>query len=198
MFIAYFLQLLPVALSHGGRLSRKCSNDFKEMYQELFQPPEHCLIWTNSLGSSDPRHSSGHLLQLQPCKRIIGIMIYCPKKISEKLYQRAFEWVLFRKAVLGTGDFRGILYDDFHIHKFSCFCIKNEIRADSRNIWVLDSVGHQMEVASAEGSPPGCRTLVSSKQFIVNMLTGQVACWWECEVCAQMLALSVLWENTAG
>ena len=78
--------------------------------------------------------------------------------------------------MLGLGDFRGILYDDFHIYEFSCFCIKNEIKANSRNMWVLDSLGHQREVASAEGSPPGCRTLVSSKQFIVNMLTGQVAC----------------------
>lgn len=115
-----------------------------------------------------------------------------------EIVPKVFEWVLFREAVLGLGDFRGILCEDFHIYELSCFCIKNEIKADSRNMWVLDSLGHQMEVASAEGSPPGCRTLVSSKQFIVNMLTGQVACWWECEVCAQTLALSVLWENTAG
>ena len=78
--------------------------------------------------------------------------------------------------MLGFGDFGGILYDDFHIHKFSCFYIKDEIRADSRSIWVLESVGCQMEVEPAEGSRPGCRTLVSSKQSTVNMLTGQVAC----------------------
>lgn len=62
--------------------------------------------------------------------------------------------------------FEGILYDDFQIHKFSCFCIKSEARRGSRSMWVLDFVGHQTDMAPVEESYPGHRTPVSSKQFI--------------------------------
>lgn len=62
------------------------------------------------------------------------------------------------------------------IRLFICFYIKYEIRTDSRYIWVLDFVGCQMEMAPAEGGSPGCRTLVTCKQYIADILTGQVVC----------------------
>lgn len=80
------------------------------MYQELFQPPEYCLIPTMILRI--------FLVDIQNNPRKSDLL---PRNISAELYQRASEWVLPRKVMLGCGNFLGFYAMRFPSPKFIFF-----------------------------------------------------------------------------